>query len=125
MRSTEDTSLRNSWAGAPWYLLLGYVNDVIALADALNLDTFAVLGVPGGGPFALACAAKIPERVRCCGLMSAIGPLALPHSMDDMASVNRIFFTLGRFMSAVIAAFVSRQWHDRICSLCLRSGHLL
>ena len=49
MRSTEDTSLRNSWAGAPWYLLLGYVNDVIALADALNLDTFAVLGVSAAG----------------------------------------------------------------------------
>ncbi len=89
--------------------LLGSVDEVVALADALHVDTFAVLGVSGGAPFALACAAKIPERVRCCGLMSAIGPLALPHSMDGMASLNRIFFMLGRFMPTVIAALVSRQ----------------
>ncbi len=41
--------------------------------------------------------------------MSGIGPLALLHSMDGMASVNSIFFTLGRFMPTVIAALVSRQ----------------
>jgi len=89
--------------------LLGYIDDVIALADALHLDTFAALGVSGGGPYALACAAKIPERVTGCGLMSAIGPLSLPHSMDGMASVNRIVFTLARFMPALPGAFLPRQ----------------
>lgn len=74
--------------------LLSFVDDVVALADAFHFDTFAVLGASGGGPFALACTAKIPERVTCCGLMTAIGPLSLPHSMDGMASVNRTFFRL-------------------------------
>lgn len=46
------------------------------------------------------------RRVHCCGLMSAIGLLALPHGM---ASVNRLFFKLGQFMPTVIAALVSRQ----------------
>src|SRR5262249_10636996 len=68
--------------------LLGYVDDVVALCDALHLDTFAVLGVSGGGPFALACAASLATRVTRCGLLSAIGPLAIPHSMDSMAPVN-------------------------------------
>ena len=33
--------------------------DVTALADALGLDRFGVLGVSGGGPYALACAVAI------------------------------------------------------------------
>jgi pimeloyl-ACP methyl ester carboxylesterase len=52
--------------------LLGYVADVSALVDALQVDTFAVLGVSGGAPFALACAAKIPERK----LLARQGPLS-------------------------------------------------
>jgi pimeloyl-ACP methyl ester carboxylesterase len=89
--------------------LLGYVSDVVALADSLHLERFAVLGVSGGAPFALACAAKIPERVTCCGLMSGIGPLAIPHSMDGMASVNRIVFTLARFMPALVGTMLPGQ----------------
>ncbi len=90
--------------------LLGYVEDVVALMDALHIDTFGVLGASGGGPFALACTARIPERVRCCGLMSTIGPLTLPHSMDDMISANRIFFTLARFMPTLPGLLVPRQF---------------
>src|SRR5947209_14262034 len=37
--------------------------DVSALADSLELDRFAVLGYSRGGPYALACAALIPERL--------------------------------------------------------------
>jgi pimeloyl-ACP methyl ester carboxylesterase len=37
--------------------------DVAAIADALGIGRFAVLGHSGGGPHALACAALLPERV--------------------------------------------------------------
>lgn len=37
--------------------------DVSALADALGLERFAVMGHSGGGPHALACAVLLPERV--------------------------------------------------------------
>ena len=37
--------------------------DVAAVADALGIDRFAVMGHSGGGPHALACAALLPERV--------------------------------------------------------------
>ncbi|MDT0343593.1 alpha/beta fold hydrolase [Streptomyces litchfieldiae] len=37
--------------------------DVAAVADALGIDRFAVLGHSGGGPHALACGALLPERV--------------------------------------------------------------
>jgi pimeloyl-ACP methyl ester carboxylesterase len=39
------------------------VGDVAAIADALEIERFAVTGGSGGGPHALAVAARLPERV--------------------------------------------------------------
>ena len=39
------------------------VGDVSAIADTLGIDQFAVTGGSGGGPHALAVAARLPERV--------------------------------------------------------------
>jgi pimeloyl-ACP methyl ester carboxylesterase len=39
------------------------VGDVVAIADALGIARFAVTGGSGGGPHALAVAARLPERV--------------------------------------------------------------
>jgi pimeloyl-ACP methyl ester carboxylesterase len=47
---------------------------VAAVADALGLDRFAVLGHSGGGPHALACAALLPERVAAAVSLSAPAP---------------------------------------------------
>jgi pimeloyl-ACP methyl ester carboxylesterase len=48
--------------------------DVAAVADALGLGRFAVLGHSGGGPHALACAALLPERVIAAASVSAPAP---------------------------------------------------
>ena len=37
--------------------------DVVAVVDALGIETSAVMGHSGGGPHALACVALLPERV--------------------------------------------------------------
>ena len=50
--------------------------DVEAIADALGIDRFAVLGHSGGGPHALACAALLGDRVRRRG--ERVGPRAVP-----------------------------------------------
>ena len=44
---------------------------VSAVADALGIDRFAVMGHSGGGPHALACGAQMPERV--LGIISVAG----------------------------------------------------
>jgi pimeloyl-ACP methyl ester carboxylesterase len=48
--------------------------DVAAIADALGIGRFAVLGHSGGGPHALACAALLPERVTAAVSVSAPAP---------------------------------------------------
>jgi pimeloyl-ACP methyl ester carboxylesterase len=48
--------------------------DVAAIADALGIGRFAVLGHSGGGPHALACAALLPERVIAAVSISAPAP---------------------------------------------------
>ena len=52
------------------------VPDVVAIADKLELDRFAVLGRSGGGPHALACAALLPDRVTRAGVLVSLAPWA-------------------------------------------------
>jgi pimeloyl-ACP methyl ester carboxylesterase len=47
---------------------------VSAIADALDIDRFAVMGHSGGGPHALACAALLPERVLAVVSVSGLAP---------------------------------------------------
>ena len=48
--------------------------DVAAVADALGIERFAVMGHSGGGPHALACGALLPERVVAVVSMAGLAP---------------------------------------------------
>jgi pimeloyl-ACP methyl ester carboxylesterase len=54
--------------------LLDWPADVAAAADALNIGRFAVQGMSAGGPYALACAHSIPQRLTACALVSTVPP---------------------------------------------------
>ena len=56
---------------------LGVARDVGELASGLGIEEFAVLGVSGGGPFALATAAALPARVRRVLIAASPGPVHL------------------------------------------------
>jgi len=63
--------------------LVSVADDVAAIADALGIDRVATLGLSGGGPFALAAAAVLPDRVTRVGVASGPGPFALvPGGLD-------------------------------------------
>ena len=49
---------------------------VAGFADALGIGRFAQLGVSGGGPYVLACAAFLPERVAASAVLCGAVPLA-------------------------------------------------
>jgi pimeloyl-ACP methyl ester carboxylesterase len=55
--------------------LTSVAHDACAVADALGIVVFDVLGVSGGGPYALATAAAHADRVRAVGVVAGIGPL--------------------------------------------------
>jgi pimeloyl-ACP methyl ester carboxylesterase len=65
----------------------GAARDVGALADGLDLKQFAVLGVSGGGPHALACAALFPERVTRVAVLVGPAPCNDPE-FDALAGMN-------------------------------------
>ncbi len=65
---------------APGRTLRSWPRDVAALADALGLDRFAVLGVSAGGPYAAACAHALPDRVAVTAIVSGTVPLWGPAS---------------------------------------------
>jgi pimeloyl-ACP methyl ester carboxylesterase len=48
--------------------------DVAAWADSVGLRRFGVLAFSGGSPYALACAAAIPERLSVVGVVSGMVP---------------------------------------------------
>ena len=58
----------------PGRTLLDWADDVRAVADHLGIDGFDVIGVSGGAPYALACAATLPGRVRSAAIVSGVGP---------------------------------------------------
>jgi pimeloyl-ACP methyl ester carboxylesterase len=51
------------------------VRDVTAIADALGLERFAVVGRSAGAPHALACAALLPDRVTRAAAMVGLAPV--------------------------------------------------
>jgi pimeloyl-ACP methyl ester carboxylesterase len=53
-------------------------DDVAFLADALAIERFAVFGYSGGGPYVLACAHKIPDRLAAAGIAAGEGPADQP-----------------------------------------------
>jgi pimeloyl-ACP methyl ester carboxylesterase len=70
--------------------LLGWADDVRALADGLGLERFAVVGFSAGGGYALACAARLPERVSAVGLASCEGPHdQVPGAWDELSPQER------------------------------------
>jgi pimeloyl-ACP methyl ester carboxylesterase len=58
----------------PRRTIMDWPRDVTAFADGMGLDKFAIMGLSGGGPYALACAHALPkERLTGVGLFAS-GP---------------------------------------------------
>lgn len=70
---------------APEQRLLDWPVDIVALADELGIETFAVAGHSGGTVYALACATALPDRVSRVGLVSAIAPFTHPEIRDRLS----------------------------------------
>ena len=56
--------------------------DVAALADALGVERFVVSGHSSGGPYAVACAALLPDRIVAGALIAGVTDMAWPAAWD-------------------------------------------
>ncbi len=84
----------------------GWAADLEALADALSLRIFALIGVSGGGPYAVAAAFHMPERVQVMALVSPIGPVAEPGQVLRLSPLHkRIFVEMAKRPFLAASAF--------------------
>lgn len=77
-----------------------------ALADAVDAETVAVAGFSGGGAYALAAAATIPDRVRSVDLVAAAVP---PSFVAEQPPVQRTLGWLARTTPTLLAAVFRAQ----------------
>ena len=107
----------------PQRRIIDWANDVAELADVLRIDRFSILGVSGGGPYAAACACKMPDRLDAVGIICGMGPVDIPGLIMDMPWIYRQGLRLaGRLPEIATAiypfsAFLFRNYPGRMLSI--------
>ena len=102
--------------------ILDCSDDVLELADYLGIKKFSVLGVSGGGPYALACAYKISTKVlTSCAVVSGSGPYYL--TKEGMSKKNKLLLFMAKHLSWTIRGLIwfklsrnirNKEWWDNI-----------
>jgi pimeloyl-ACP methyl ester carboxylesterase len=85
--------------------LLDWPDDITQLADSLNIQKFYVMGWSAGGPHALACAYKLPERVYAGAVISGLAPPDRPQPYEGLPIQNRMLMMLGRRAPSLVYLF--------------------
>lgn len=94
----------------PERCFLSYAQDIAELADSLGHREFSVVGLSGGGPYVLACAHELPERVVVGVSLGGVGPCHEtsgapsygPRLLGLMKGVDRHRAPLGALLSVVV-----------------------
>ncbi len=85
--------------------------DVAAVADALAIERLFVVGLSGGGPHALACAALLGDRVIAAATIGSVAPFAADGLswFEGMGEENLEEFQAMQAGDAELAAFLERM----------------
>ena len=78
----------------PGRRVVDFARDAEQLADSLGLGRFSVLGVSAGAPYALACAATMPDRIAATAAVSTIPPDFSPRRSARTAPHYRLALML-------------------------------
>jgi pimeloyl-ACP methyl ester carboxylesterase len=85
--------------------------DVAGLADALGFDRFRICGVSGGGPYTLATAAALPQRVIAAAVICGAPPFGNAEDQAHMHWAYRTLAGLKRLRRAVTPAVIgASRW---------------
>lgn len=86
----------------PGRSILSFSQDVLAVADHLHLQRFAVMGISGGGPYVLGCVHSIPaSRLAGAVVISGMYPTSL--GMGGMMLSNRVLFNLAPWVPWLVS----------------------
>ncbi|HWS45778.1 MAG TPA: alpha/beta hydrolase [Acidimicrobiia bacterium] len=99
-----------------------YADELVAFADALELERFPVLGYSGGAPYALAAAERRPDRVRAAAIVSGAGQIGEWATLDDYEAADRQLTQLSLYAPALArATFAATAFLTRVApSVALR-----
>ncbi len=90
--------------------VLGWAEDVSALASQLKLDAFDVMGHSAGGPYALAVAVALPDHVRQVVVVAGAAPWAA--GARGMWFPLRLARLLAVYIPALHRAFLRKHRRD-------------
>lgn len=65
-----------------YHAVVEFAEDLRTVADTLGIDKMAVIGLSGGGPYALACGAAMPDRVVAVGVLGGVAPTSGPDAIS-------------------------------------------
>ncbi len=83
---------------SPGRRIRDWAEDVAELADALGIQSFAVAGHSGGGPYVAACAHDLGERVTRAAIVSGAGPVDAVRTYGQLSARSRLGLRFGRFL---------------------------
>jgi pimeloyl-ACP methyl ester carboxylesterase len=89
----------------PGRKLLDWPNDVGQLADHLGIDSFYIEGWSAGGPHALACAYKMPDRIFAGALISGLAPPDRPNPYEGLPFAMKTLMIIGRNVPPLVYLF--------------------
>lgn len=84
-----------------------------AVADYLGIESFGILAVSGGAPYALGCAAGLPARVMVVGIVSGMGELIGREALSGMVLPNRLLLLQARAfpkISLILGNLIAHWW---------------
>jgi len=88
--------------------LVDWTQDMEALVGALDIGDFAVMGWSAGGPYALACAAQLSNRVTRVATLAGMAPLRGARDIRELGLWgDRVLFSLSPSLPHVAGALLS------------------
>ena len=99
-----------SGPAVPGRTLPGFARELLAVADAREVERFAVVGWSAGGPHALAAAAVAPERVTRVALVAS---MPVPDGLRNMPRPVRLAMRLARISPRLAAPGLERWGRSR------------
>jgi pimeloyl-ACP methyl ester carboxylesterase len=99
------------WSPGEGTTVAEYAPALESFADALDLTTFSVVGYSGGGPYALAAAHALRERIPAAAVVSGAGQVGVWASVRDFETTDWLLTKLANRVPLVANMILTASAH--------------